>query len=105
MDASNQIIGASTIARDITERRHAEAEIRWLNRELEDRVRRRTVQLEAANQELEAFAYSVAHDLRAPLITLDGFSRILLEDHAAALPDDAQHLLRQLIDSTQQMSD
>ncbi|HKV44499.1 MAG TPA: ATP-binding protein [bacterium] len=95
---------ALVVAQDITEQKRAEREVHALNKELEDRVRRRTAQLEAANQELEAFAYSVAHDLRSPLITIGGFSQILLEDHVAALPEDARRLLAQIASSTQHMS-
>jgi PAS domain S-box-containing protein len=78
---------------DITETRLAEEEVRGLHAELESRVVERTAELEAANKELEAFAYSVSHDLRAPLRAVDGFSRILLEEYAPQLPAEAQHYL------------
>jgi len=90
---------------DISERKRAVNEVHRLNAELEERVRMRTAELEAANRELESFSYSVSHDLRAPLRAIDGFSRILLQEFAEALPADAQEYLRDVRASTQQMGE
>jgi len=89
-------------------------EVRQLNATLEERVRRRTIELEATNRELEAFSYSVSHDLRAPLRTIDGFSLALEEDYANAIDDVGRdYILRvrtgvqrmgQLIDALLQLS-
>ncbi|MEE9250666.1 MAG: ATP-binding protein [Alphaproteobacteria bacterium] len=77
---------------EIAERKRAEAMIRSLNAELEKRV----IQVDAANQELEAFTYSVSHDLRAPLRAMDGFSRVLLEDYADKLDAEGKDSLKRI---------
>jgi PAS domain S-box-containing protein len=102
-DATGAVIGASKVARDITGRRQAEDKILQLNAELEERVLERTAQLEAANKDLESFSYSVSHDLRAPLRAIGGFSRIVLEDHSAAMDADGLRYLHLVEKSAQQM--
>jgi len=89
---------------DMTERRRAEEAVRTLAEELEQRVVQRTAQLEAANKELEAFAHSVAHDLRAPLRAIDGFSRILLKDCGEQLNEEGKDCLKRVRAANQRMA-
>jgi len=104
-DNHGKIIGASKIARDISERKRAEAEIRQLNTKLEERVASRTAELEAANKELEAFSYSVSHDLRAPLRAVNGFAGIVLEDFGGQLPEAGRHYLERIRSRGQRMGE
>jgi PAS domain S-box-containing protein len=103
-NAEGKIIGASSISRDITDRKRAEEQILQMNLELEQRVKARTSELFAANQELEAFTYSVAHDLRAPLRHIDAFTKIIFEDYAAALPAEVRHYLENIRKGSQNMN-
>jgi len=80
MDKEKDIIGAVHIVRDITNQKKYEAEIKELNSNLENKIEEKTTELKIANKELESFAYSVSHDLRAPLRAISGFSKILEQD-------------------------
>jgi PAS domain S-box-containing protein len=102
-DADGKVVSALTIWSDITERKMAEDKINELNRNLENRVAERTELLEEANKELEAFSYSVSHDLRTPLRAIDGFSHILLDDYADKLDDEGKRLLNVIRDNTIRM--
>ncbi|MDO8543852.1 MAG: PAS domain S-box protein [Opitutaceae bacterium] len=103
-DAQTTIIGYLLIGTDNTARRKAEEAVRQLYAELEQRVIQRTAELEESNKELEAFSYSVSHDLRAPLRALDGFSQTMLDDFGPQLPDEGQRYLKTIRYSAQQMS-
>lgn len=95
--------GGVAAFRDITQRRLDEQKIRSLNEELEGRVAQRTAQLEVANRELEAFTYSVSHDLRAPLRHIGGFSRILIEDFGSELAPEARQHVQRIEDGVHRM--
>jgi PAS domain S-box-containing protein len=104
LDGAGSVVALEGLILDVTERRQAQEEIARLNAELEERVRQRTAQLQAANAELEAFSYSLAHDIRSPLTSIDGFSHVLGE-YEDVLDERARHYLRRIRTGVQQMSE
>ncbi|HZV37037.1 MAG TPA: ATP-binding protein [Verrucomicrobiae bacterium] len=102
-DGSGKPAGFLKLARDITERQQHANAIAKMNADLEQRVRERTAQLEDANQELEAFSYSVSHDLRAPLRHIDGFIEILQENAATKLDPESREHLQTIAQAARQM--
>lgn len=97
--------GLTVYFQDVSNRRQAQEEILRLNSELEDRVRQRTAQLEAATREMEAFSYSVAHDLRSPLTTIGGFSGLLEKSLPPGTGERARQYLRRIVSGVRQMSE
>jgi PAS domain S-box-containing protein len=93
LDARGKLLGSVHLARDITERKRAE-----------ETLQQRTVELEFANQELEAFTYSVSHDLKTPLRAIQGFSRMLAAERASGLDEEGLRLLKVIISNTQTMA-
>jgi PAS domain S-box-containing protein len=102
-DKEENQLGFCGLVRDVTESKLAEAKIRKMNEELERRVAERTAQLEYANKELEAFSYSVSHDLRTPLRSIDGFSTALMEDYSDNLDSVARDYLNRVRAASQRM--
>jgi PAS domain S-box-containing protein len=102
-DANRKVIGVSKVVRDITERKATEAKVHQLNADLEQRVVERTAQLQTANQELEAFSYSVSHDLRAPLRHIMGFVDLLQKGAGSSLSKENFHHLTVIFQATKRM--
>jgi PAS domain S-box-containing protein len=102
-DASGAFKGYRGVGADVTERRQYEVNLRRLNEELERRVAERTQALKMANDELEAFSYSVSHDLRAPLRAIDGFSQLVEKDYAGQLDEQGRDMLRRVRAGAQKM--
>ena len=101
--ANGRALRMAGVVRDVTERRGAEQEIRALNERLEERVRSRTAELEAANRELDSFSLSVSHDLLAPVRNITAFARVLLQDCRNALGADLLQMLHRIERNAQRM--
>jgi PAS domain S-box-containing protein len=104
LDATGKPYQYIAVRSDITNRKLAEAELLQLNSTLEQRVEERTAQLREANKDLEAFSYTVAHDLRAPLRGIQGFSQALVEDYGEQLDELAQEYIHYIVEGTERMN-
>lgn len=104
LDEQGKVVAMFGIVLEITSQKQIEQEIRSLNEALEQRIQARTAELEAANRDLESFAYSVSHDLRSPLRGVEGYARLLQEGYASLLPGEAQELLANILKYTHRMS-
>lgn len=105
-DVDNKLLGFAKITRDITERKKLEEERRLISDKLEERIKEvavQSIQLEAVNKELEAFTYSVSHDLRTPLRAISGYSIMLKEDYEAELDAEGKRIIRNIIGNTKMM--
>jgi PAS domain S-box-containing protein len=105
LDESAKPVAVLETNNDITERKRADEEIRKLNAELEQRVTERTAELKAANKELEAFAYSISHDLRAPLRHMAGYAELLQKNAASILDEKSRRFMTMILESAKRMGD
>lgn len=103
VDPDGKVIGVASLVDDITERHRAEKELEQYRDHLETMVAERTAEIEAANMELESFSYSVSHDLRSPLRSIDGFSQLLIEDYSDQVDDVGKNYLQRVRKSAQRM--
>ena len=103
-DKTGQVMGTFGVSRDTTDRKAKEEEIKRLNADLEKRVESRTKELNLRNQELEAFTYSISHDLKAPLRGIIGYSQLLLQEHTAQLDEEGKSFLDKLVQSSDQLN-
>lgn len=103
IDENGEITEIIGVGRDITERKENEEKIQHLNEELENKVLKRTTELEEANKELEAFTYSVSHDLRSPIRAIDGFTKIIIEDYSEKFDNEGLRILDVIRSSTTKM--
>ncbi len=103
--AAGHVVAVHGTVQDITERKFAEMALQQLNIELEDRVADRTAKLNALNQSLESFVYSVSHDLKAPLRGIEGYSRLLEEDYADRLDEEGRLFIRNIRAGVQRMNE
>lgn len=102
-DDNGNVYAVMTLTLDVTDIKKAEEEIKALNESLEKKVTERTMQLEEANKELEAFSYSVSHDLRAPLRIINGYADILQSEYGAQFDDECNRILGVIMNNTRQM--
>ncbi|NYT21393.1 MAG: PAS domain S-box protein [Methanomicrobiales archaeon] len=102
-DPAGNLVEIQSVGRDITERKSIEEENRRLHADLEERVKNRTADLEAAYRELDSFSYSVSHDLRAPLRAIDGFSSIILHEYGSSLPKETSTYLEKIRENSTRM--
>ena len=104
-DIDGEFLYIEGFLEDVTERKMAKLKLEQLNEELEDRIKARTSELQIANKELESFAYTVSHDLRAPLRAIDGFSQALFEDYYDELDGVAKDYLKRIRNASQRMAE
>lgn len=104
LDGRGQLIRIDGMTRDISEIKRAEEDLKKLNEELEERVRQRTADIELANKDLEAFSYSVSHDLRTPLRSINGYAKLLMKNKKITFSEEDKEYLEGIVKQTNYMA-